>query len=221
MATGNEKAILESDNKNGAPAKNYAETYAELVDAGQKVGLTGARLQAFVNSRIDAIDRKEEQKQKLMADVEIKKLELEIENNRLLAEERKGDKEHNFLLEKERLQNERECRLRELDLKSKECSQSQNVRPHFQKLPVFDQDSDDIDAWVNRFENVAKDNKWNENTWASSMAGYLKGTALDIYNSLSKSANFSYELLKTELLERFKCTDEGFRLKFRNFPSTK
>ena len=80
---------------------------------------------------------------------------------------------------------------------------------------MFDQDSDDIDAWVNRFENVAKDNKWNKNTWASSMAGYLKGTALDIYNSLSKSANFSYELLKTELLERFKCTDEGFRLKFR------
>ena len=131
MATGNEKPILESDNKNGAPAKNYAETYAELVDAGQKVGLTGARLQAFVNSRIDAIDRKEEQKQKLMADVEIKRLELEIENNRVLAEERKGNKEHNFLLEKEKLQNERECRLRELDLKSKECLQSQIVRPHF------------------------------------------------------------------------------------------
>ena len=81
-------------------------------------------------------------------------------------------------------------------MKSKECPQSKNVRPHFQKLPVFDQDSDDIDAWVNRFEDLAKDNKRNENTRASSMAGYLKGTAIDIYNSLSKSANFSYELLK-------------------------
>ena len=100
MATSDEKSILDSDNKNRASAKKYAETYAELVNAGQ----TGAKRQAFVNSRIDAIDRKEEQNQKLIADVETKRLELE--NNRLLAEYRKGNKEHCFLLEKERLQNE-------------------------------------------------------------------------------------------------------------------
>ena len=104
MATSDEKSILDSDNKNRASAKKYAETYAELVNAGQKVRQTGAKRQVFVNSRIDAIDRKEEQKQKLIADVETKRLELE--NNRLLAEYRKGNKEHCFLLEKERLQNE-------------------------------------------------------------------------------------------------------------------
>ena len=192
----------------------YADTYAQLTNAGQKIGLTGAKLHAFINSRLEAIDRREEQKNKNSAELEAKRLELEMK--RLETDERNKATERQFLLEKEKLHYDLECRKFEIELKSKlELKTQQSVRPHFQKLPVFDQDSDDIDAWINRFENVAKDNKWNEDVWASSMAGYLKGTALDIYNSLSTGINFSYSNLKKELLERFKCTDEGFRLKFR------
>ena len=46
------------------------------------------------------------------------------------------------------------------------------------KLPYFDSATDDIDAYLSRFEKFANLNKWSKDTWAPNLSAHLKGVAL-------------------------------------------
>ena len=56
------------------------------------------------------------------------------------------------------------------------------------KLPSFVDDTDDLDAYLLRFERFADTAKWEKTGWASKLSALLSGQALEVYSSLSGEA---------------------------------
>ena len=82
------------------------------------------------------------------------------------------------------------------------------------RLPKFDEKKDNIDAFLFRFEQHASFVKWPKHTWSGALANLLTGAALEVYRGLgTRAAN--YHTLRDELLKKYMCTQEGFRVKFR------
>jgi hypothetical protein len=90
-------------------------------------------------------------------------------------------------------------------------SQIEKNRP---KLPKFDEKEDDTDAYLFRFEQHAKFMKWKVAERPVALANLLTGQALTVYRGLGPKAD-EYDTLKLELLRKYCCTQDGFRLKFR------
>ena len=84
------------------------------------------------------------------------------------------------------------------------------------KLPHFEDNKDDMDAYLNRFERFAESAGWPQKDWAVSLSALLKGKSLEVYSRLSIAEANDYKKVKTALLKRFALTQEGFRQKFRS-----
>ncbi|XP_046545517.1 uncharacterized protein LOC124255665 [Haliotis rubra] len=82
-------------------------------------------------------------------------------------------------------------------------------------MPPFDDQRDNIDAYLQRFERVAKSQAWPEVRWATFLSTLLKGKALDVYSRLDPDKVEVYKEVKQALLKRYEMTEEGFRQKFR------
>ncbi|XP_070209818.1 uncharacterized protein [Littorina saxatilis] len=84
------------------------------------------------------------------------------------------------------------------------------------RLPTFDDDKDELDDFLRRFERLASDQRWEEDTWASRLSTCLKGRALQLYNALDDDEARNYQALKKALLQRFNLTAEAYRRRLRN-----
>ncbi|KAJ8034372.1 hypothetical protein HOLleu_21172 [Holothuria leucospilota] len=84
------------------------------------------------------------------------------------------------------------------------------------KLPLFKEGTDDMDAFILRFERFATAANWPRTIWAISMGALLTGRALEVYSRMSDSQSKDYAKLKSALLFKFQLTPDGFREKFRN-----
>ncbi|XP_068235762.1 uncharacterized protein [Palaemon carinicauda] len=73
-------------------------------------------------------------------------------------------------------------------------------------------DTDDITAYLVRFEKVAVSLNWERNSWSVQLASLLRGKALDIYTSLSDDVTSDYASLKEALLKGFKKTNDCLRI---------
>ncbi|XP_068222203.1 uncharacterized protein [Palaemon carinicauda] len=76
-------------------------------------------------------------------------------------------------------------------------------------------DTDDITAYLVRFEKVAVSLNWERNSWSVQLASLLRGKALDIYMSLSDDVTSDYASLKEALLKGFKKTSDWYRTAFK------
>ncbi|XP_068245849.1 uncharacterized protein [Palaemon carinicauda] len=76
-------------------------------------------------------------------------------------------------------------------------------------------DTDDITAYLVRFEKVAVSLNWERNSWSVQLASLLRGKALDIYTSLSDDVTSDYASLKEALLKGFKKTSDWYRTAFK------
>ncbi|XP_066968303.1 uncharacterized protein [Macrobrachium rosenbergii] len=83
-------------------------------------------------------------------------------------------------------------------------------------IPDFDENKDDIDAYLRRFEVLASAAKWLKEDWAIILSSHLKGAALEVYVRLSPEDALDYNKVSESLMKRFDCTEEGFRVKFRS-----
>ena len=81
---------------------------------------------------------------------------------------------------------------------------------------MFNEDKDDIDSFLFRFEAHAKAVNWKESDWSIIMGTLLQGTALALYHGLCAAGSFDYRTLKQALLTKFQCSQEGFRERFRS-----
>ena len=82
------------------------------------------------------------------------------------------------------------------------------------KLPVFVDDKDDLDAYLQRFERFADKAKWHKTGWASKLSALLSGRALEVYSRLSEKAAKDYDKVKIALIKRYDLTEDGYRRKF-------
>lgn len=84
------------------------------------------------------------------------------------------------------------------------------------KLPAFDDQKDDMDSYLNRFERFASEAGWKAEKWALYLSALLKGRALETYGRLPTKEAQDYAVLKSALLRRFELTEEGFKRKFHS-----
>lgn len=92
---------------------------------------------------------------------------------------------------------------------------SSSVKVRALRLPAFDENKDEIDAYIRRFERFAEIAGWKRDEWAINLGALLTGKALDVYSSLTSAEANEYDTVKDSLLKRYQLTEEGFRQTFR------
>lgn len=179
---------------------------------------------------------REEKEKEREREFELQKLEAEKEKERLKAE--KEDKERQYAKEQREFEDrvaERAFKLRQLELETdaelrklqipKDNAQAQaqiqashvmnQPKSYIPKLPPFDENKDDIDSFLFRFEQHATTCSWPKDKWTLYVASLFKGSALVLYHSLAAKETLTWTQLKDELLKKFQCTADGFRERFR------
>ena len=203
--------------------------YPQIMKLGKDLGLEGKDLLDFLEKKEREHIEREERKER-------EKLEREdkLERERIEREEKKEKAKH----DRDERAQERECKIHQQELanrnklevldkeieleKIKKLDHDKTkVDPTLKhsikapKLPPFDQENDNMDAYLKRFERYQESLKWPQEEWAVNLSALLRGKALEVYSRLSKEAAGNYEVLKEALLRRFQLTQEGFRQKFR------
>ena len=72
------------------------------------------------------------------------------------------------------------------------------------KLPPFNEDKDDLDAYLIRFERAFEVRQEHRST---QLARLLQGKALEVYQRLADDEVDDYDVLKAQLLKRFRLTE--------------
>ena len=123
------------------------------------------------------------EKERLGIQLELEREKLEFEKEKLAV--KKEERERELLVERERQKHELEI----LRLKStpeyKPDGGSSNFKSSLPKIPPFDENVDEIDLYIDRFERLAKFHKWEEDQYASLLGSLLRGKALKVYCNLS------------------------------------
>ena len=199
----------------------------KFIKIGKDLGLEGDQLLQFAERKeaeaakkeAEAIEREERTKErelrKLEIEAESKRLEADAENKRLEADK-----------EKQRLEavEAEKRRAHELEMKRLELSVATPGTPQeprsdqsarAPKLPAFNENTDKMDAYLERFERFAKNNKWQEDVWATRLSVLLTGKSLEFYSRLSREEADDYRMSKLALLRHYDYTEEGYRRKFR------
>ncbi|XP_022095014.1 uncharacterized protein LOC110981615 [Acanthaster planci] len=175
--------------------------FEKFLKLGQEIGLEGLDLVRFAQEREAAQEKQRRE-------------HLEREDRRIEREERQKVRDH-----------EKEMKAYELRIEQEHANggSSPNAQSTFRsshsakipKLPVFNEQTDDLDAYLRRFEQFAELNEWPEGEWGMALSALLKGKALEVYSRLPAEKARDFSEIKKALLNRFRLTDEGFRRKFR------
>ena len=209
--------------------------FKQYMDQGKSFGHTGKELQKFVLSRINEARDRHERRLERERDKEIERKEIERKLELELDHELKMEQEK-CKLEQERLKQQTEqAKIKaELEVQKEETKRLQlqtSVPPtvlssglssgrkqdlKLPKLANFRETSDDIDAYLYRFENRAKAQDFPKASWPLILSSHLEGKALCLFHHLAESGELSYETLKENLCKQFRCTSEGYRKQFRD-----
>ena len=84
------------------------------------------------------------------------------------------------------------------------------------KLPTFNEQKDDLDAYLTRFERACIAFEIRTEHWSTQLARLLQGRSLEVYRRLAANEVDDYGALKTQLVKRFRVTEGGCRKKFKN-----
>ena len=77
------------------------------------------------------------------------------------------------------------------------------------------EDKDDLDAYLSRFERACQAFDVKPEHWSTQLARLLLGQALDVYQRMSDHDVGEYQILKENLLKRFRLTEGGYRKRFK------
>lgn len=194
----------------------------KLTQAGKDLGLTGKELSDFIREQQSVLrDERQKEREAKEREREAKERERERESKEREYDREREDRER----ERQDREKEREHELAKLALQV----DLEKAKPRHEptpgagsvrrisapKLPPFDEERDDMDSYIERFERFAESQKWDQNTWALNLSALLKGKALDVYSRIPASDALNYPKLKEALLKRFRLTEDGFRIKFR------
>ncbi|XP_050026918.1 uncharacterized protein [Dermacentor andersoni] len=184
-----------------------AEEAERFVAVGKQLGLEGTALQEFLREeRAVHRERLKEQEQRKREDDERDKAR---SDRRLLEIEK----------ELELLRAKSDCASssggsESLPNAGLVTAQFAGVSPQ-RLLAPFNDKSDDLDAYLTRFERVAEAHGWAREQWATALSTCLTGEALSVFGRMPASEALAYDKVKRALLRRFRLTEEGFRKKFR------
>ena len=172
--------------------------------------------------------RKEKEEQRKEKDAQRKKEEFELEIARKKEEDELAEKEWSrkkaeYEMKNKMIDKEAELLVLKQDApaptvtsnSTTESSSTSSVSTKGPRLQPFDEEKDNIDNFLSRFERWAKTCNWDENVWSVHLSALLKGKSLDTYSRLSDDDAKSYDKVKTALLARYDLTEKGFSRRFR------
>ena len=174
--------------------------FEKYIKLGQEVGLEGSELVQFARDREAIADRQQREK-------------TEREERRLEREDRQKQRIHEQEVKAYELRIVEEQRPSAPPLTHSTFRGSHSAK--IPKLPVYNDQSDDLDAYLRRFEQFAELSGWPEDEWGMALSALLKGKSLEVYSRLPADKAKYFNEIKAALLNRFRLTEEGFRLKFR------
>jgi hypothetical protein len=174
------------------------------------------------------IVQREQQVERERQEYELKMAQIKYETDKVAQEADMKVRDNNALIEQEQikmklLQMEHDQKLELLD-KQQEVGESMHP-PSFAskfcltkglKMPPFDENHDEMDSYLKRFERYAKAVNWEKEIWAINLSAIIKGRALDVYARMPDENALDYDELKATLLGRFEQTEEGFKKRFRS-----
>jgi len=167
--------------------------------------------------------RQEEEKKRAF---ELEKLKIEAEkekeSERMKFEAKQRRQE--FELQLRKLEMEHDLRMREVQVNVEqdgggEGGVPRSNRTHWVamkalKLPLFNDEKDDLDAYLIRFDRACTAFEIRPEFWSTQLARLPQGRSLDVYQRLPAEEVDSYESLKNQLLKRFRLTEGEYRKKF-------
>ena len=193
----------------------------KLVELGKELGYTDEDLKNFVS---ETLNRERDERQSAR---ELEKTRIEADKAKMEAE--KENKQIDFQLAQERIKQETEIKLKELEIEQLKLSQgnvkeesspgavNENLKLSLsKKIPCFDETKDDIHVYLQRFEQVCRKVKLPDDEMSYELGNLLKGQALNVYSRMQVGSDpVNYPELKKELLLKFQANAKGFREKFR------
>ena len=204
-----------------------ASSMEKALAMGKELGLTEDKLAEFVEKHEPKfaadIEREERRVERQMKQREMElKLQLEKEADERKQKQMEIEMQYKKDTEEQRLKYELEMehvKLEALKLeggqKSHESSMVDLGTKPKPKIPFFDESTDNMDSYLERFEWIAENYSWEKADWPFHLSQYLRGKATEAYTRLSKTDRKDYDIVKEALLRRYNLTDEGYRKKFR------
>ena len=151
----------------------------QILETGQKMGLNGEKLQEFVI---------EEQKRA----------------------EREAEAERQFNLQREKMKYDHDEAMENIrQEQAHKLDQNVPLNATMPELPVFEDDKDSIDDYLQRFERFARAQNWDKTRYAIILSALLTGKALTVYARLSDNGAADYDKIKTALLKNYNLNEEG------------
>ena len=190
------------------------EEIEELIKVGEKLGYKAEALQKFVAAEQAKREKKVADDLARQERLDERKFQAELREKELQeaqAQRLQRDKE---------MQHEKEMLEKQIALQQGKAGQdeSQTGTPLMHipkvKLPPL-QDTDNVDAYISRFECLAISNKWPKAEWACQFSALLKGKALQVYARMPSEDVSDYDKIILALQKRFQLTEQGYKMKFR------
>ena len=185
---------------------------AQFTGDAQALGLTDDEATQYVASAMREWRIKNRELEKTCS-LELKKKQLELDRMVQIEAEKLALDRERFNLEKRKVDNAEVAQ--KAQEKAQVKSDDNRKIKNYPKLPYFDEKTDNIESYLYRFEMHAKVMGWDKSQWASILPSLLKGRALVYYHEIAVAETPKYDDLRTHLLKRFRCTEEGFRSQFR------
>ena len=117
---------------------------------------------------------------------------------------------------------EDEYRMKEIEIRNRDMgaggnnnNSSRSAGTKALKLPQFNEDKDDLDAYLIRFKRACTAFEVRQEHRSIQLARLLQGKALDVYQRLADDEVDDYDVLKAQLLKRFRLTEGGYRKRFK------
>uniref|UniRef100_A0A2C9L1F5 Uncharacterized protein n=1 Tax=Biomphalaria glabrata TaxID=6526 RepID=A0A2C9L1F5_BIOGL len=187
-----------------------AERLTQLIATGKEMGLSGTALQEWVKEREDREREehvKEREERAKEREVVERAKEREAVERAKEAEARTKEKEADVEIHK--------LRVRELELRETKGEIKEHIKPIWKpKLPPFNENVDQIDAYLARFEVHAQATEIPKTQWGSHLYTLLQGKALQACINFSKKDLEEDDKVKEVLMKRYNLTDDGYREKF-------
>ena len=206
-----------------------------LKQEAEDIGFEGKDILEYVKEqqKLDREERaawRETQKMQAQADVELAKIRAEAEaeekkrTDELQAEEKRRADEIKVQMAK--IEADKELALKEMELQAQQAQVQattssattpppRNKDAKSPKLPSFEDEKDELDSYLLRFERYAENASWEKDTWAIKLSALLTGRAMDVYTRMSDADASDYDKLKKALLTRYNYTEDGYRKRFR------
>ena len=128
--------------------------------------------------------RREAETEQALREAEAAKVRREIEEEKAKreAEEAAEQRRVDFQLQQDKLRYEHEEAMAKIKAdQANKITDTVNVSATLPDLPVFQDNKDSIDAYLERFERYVKLQKWDATNWAIALSALLSGKALEVY----------------------------------------